>query len=184
MGPPGSCRPQMGPMLTPWTLLSGIVIKIKLTHWGRVAHMCVSNPIIIGSDNGLSPSRRQAIIETNAGILIIRPLGTNFREILIEVHIFSFKKMHFKWSSGKWRPFCPGLKVLRLPHSLSPLTCCNHVGDVYHIPNICRSRVEQIELYRSAICQMQRKTCDYPLNPRKMANFVKYSYIYSNKIYP
>ena len=22
-GPPGSCRPQMGPMLTPWTLLSG-----------------------------------------------------------------------------------------------------------------------------------------------------------------
>ena len=23
-GPPGSCRPQMGPMLVPWTLLSGI----------------------------------------------------------------------------------------------------------------------------------------------------------------
>ena len=22
-GPPGSCRPQMGPMLAPWTLLSG-----------------------------------------------------------------------------------------------------------------------------------------------------------------
>ena len=26
-GPPGSCRPQMGPMLAPWTLLSGISIK-------------------------------------------------------------------------------------------------------------------------------------------------------------
>ena len=25
MGPPGSCRPQMGPMLAPWTLLSGSV---------------------------------------------------------------------------------------------------------------------------------------------------------------
>ena len=24
-GPPGSCRPQMGPMLSPWTLLSGII---------------------------------------------------------------------------------------------------------------------------------------------------------------
>ena len=24
-GPPGSCRPQMGPMLAPWTLLSGYV---------------------------------------------------------------------------------------------------------------------------------------------------------------
>ena len=26
-GPPGSCRPQMGPMLTPWTLLSGILLS-------------------------------------------------------------------------------------------------------------------------------------------------------------
>ena len=33
-----------------------------LTHWGRVTHICVSKLIIIGSDNGLSPSRRQAII--------------------------------------------------------------------------------------------------------------------------
>ena len=27
-GPPGSCRPQMGPMLAPWTLLSGSVSQI------------------------------------------------------------------------------------------------------------------------------------------------------------
>ena len=33
-----------------------------LTHWGRVTHMCVGNVTIIGSDNGLSPGRRQAII--------------------------------------------------------------------------------------------------------------------------
>ena len=85
-----------------------------LTHWGRVTHICVSNPTIIGSDNGLSPSRRQAIIWTNVGLLLIRPLGTNFSEMLIEIHIFSFKKMYFKWWSGKWRPFCPGLNVLRL----------------------------------------------------------------------
>ena len=32
---------------------------------------------IIGSDNGLSPVRRQAIIWTNAGILLIGPLGAN-----------------------------------------------------------------------------------------------------------
>ena len=43
--------------------------KAKLTHWGRVAHMCVSKLTIIGRDNGLSPGRRQAIIWTNAGIL-------------------------------------------------------------------------------------------------------------------
>ena len=85
-----------------------------LTQWGRVTHICVSNPSIIGSDNGLSPSRHQAIIWTNAGILLIRPSGTNFSEISIEIHIFSFTKMHFKWSSGKWRPFCHGLNVLTM----------------------------------------------------------------------
>ena len=83
-----------------------------LTHWGRVTHICVSNLTIIGSDNGLSPGRRQAIIWTNAGILLIGPLGTNFSEMLIEIHTFSFKKIHLKMSSGKWRPFCLGLNVL------------------------------------------------------------------------
>ena len=57
----------------------------ELTHWGRVTHICISNLTIIGSDNGLSPDRRQAIIWTNAGILLIGPLGTNFSEILIEI---------------------------------------------------------------------------------------------------
>ena len=46
-----------------------------LTHWGRVTHICVGNLTIIGWDNGLSPGRRQAIIWTNAGILLIGPLG-------------------------------------------------------------------------------------------------------------
>ena len=39
--------------------------------------------IIIGSDNGLLPGWCQAIIWTNAGILLIQSLGTNFSEILI-----------------------------------------------------------------------------------------------------
>ena len=36
-------------------------------------------------------SRRQAIIWTNAGTLLTGPLGTNFSEILIEIHIYLFK---------------------------------------------------------------------------------------------
>ena len=83
-----------------------------LTHWGRVTHICVNNLTTIGSVNGLSPGRRQAIIWTNAGILFIGLLGTNFSEILIEIPIFSFKKMRLKVSSAKWRPFCLGLNVL------------------------------------------------------------------------
>ena len=46
-----------------------------LTHWGRVTHIhvCVGNLIIICSDNGLSPDRRQAIIWINARILLNGP---------------------------------------------------------------------------------------------------------------
>ena len=77
-----------------------------------MTHICVGNLTIIGSDNGLSPGRRQAIIWTNAGILLIGPLGTNFSEILIGINKFSFTKMHLKMSSAKWRPFSLGLNVL------------------------------------------------------------------------
>ena len=94
-------------------MLNCYVFFVKLlTHWGRVTHICVDNLTIIGSDNGLSPGRRQAIIWTIAGILLIGPLGTSFSEILIGIQTFSFTKMHLKISSAKWRPFCPGLNVL------------------------------------------------------------------------
>ena len=82
------------------------------THWGRMTLICVGNLTIIGPDNGLSPGRRQAIIWTNAWILVIGPWGTNLSEILFGIHTFSLKKIHLKMSSAKWRPFCLGLNVL------------------------------------------------------------------------
>ena len=85
----------------------------NLTHWGRVTHIFVGELTIIVSDNGLSPGRRQAIIWTNAGILLIGPYGTNFSEIFIGIQTFSFKKIHSKMASAKWRPFCLGLNELR-----------------------------------------------------------------------
>ena len=75
------------------------------------AYICVGNLTIIGADNGLSPGRRQAITWTNVGILLIGPLRTNFSGMLFEIHTFSFKKIHLKMSSGKWRPFFFGLSV-------------------------------------------------------------------------
>ena len=88
------------------------LIFYQLAHWGRATYICVGKLTTIVSDNGLSPGRRQAIIWTNAGILLIGPLGTNFSEILIEIYTFSFKKINLKVSSGKWRPSCLGLNVL------------------------------------------------------------------------
>ena len=89
-----------------------------LTHWGRVTHIWVGKLTIIDSDNGLLPGRHQAIIWTNAGILLIGPLGTNLNEILIEIVTFPFMKMHLKMSSAKWRPFCLGLNVLTRQQSV------------------------------------------------------------------
>ena len=93
------------------TLTFKILLSL-LIHWGRAMHMCVSNLTIIGSDNGLSPGRRQAIIWTNAGILLNGAWGTNFNEISIKILTFSFTKMRLKVLSAKWRPFCLGLDVL------------------------------------------------------------------------
>ena len=100
-------------------ICSEYYLAAQLTHWGRVTHLCVSKLSIIGSDNGLSPDRRQAIIWTNAGILLIGTLGTNFIEISIGIQTFLFKKMHLKMSSGKWLPFCLGLNVSqKMPYRL------------------------------------------------------------------
>ena len=87
-------------------------LESHLIHWGWVTDICISNLTIIGSDNGLSPGQRQAIIWTNAGILLIGPWGTNLSEILIKGHTFSSKKMHLNMLSAKCWPFCLGLNVL------------------------------------------------------------------------
>ena len=88
------------------------VWETVLTHWGRITHICVRKPATIGSDNGLSPGRRQAIIWIKAGIILIGLLGINFSEIFIEIYTFSCKEIHLKMSPGKWRSFCVGLNVL------------------------------------------------------------------------
>ena len=56
----------------------------------------VSKLTIIVSDNGLSPGRRQAIICTNAEILLIEPLGRNSSEIFREIYTISGKKKAFE----------------------------------------------------------------------------------------
>ena len=84
-----------------WVLKVSDMSPWILIHWGRVTHICINKLTIIGSDNGLSPGWCQAIIWTNAGILLIGPLRTNFSETLIKIYTFSLKKMHVKMSSER-----------------------------------------------------------------------------------
>ena len=86
-----------------------ILHRHQLTVFPLVQHIYASvNQVSIGSDNGLSPIRRQAIIWTSAWLLSIGPSGTNFSEILIKIQNFLFTKMHLKILFAKRRPFCPG----------------------------------------------------------------------------
>ena len=50
--------------------------------------------------------------ETMLECFFFLPLGTNFSEILIEIHICSFKEMHLEMPSAKCQPFCLSLNVL------------------------------------------------------------------------
>ena len=126
----------------------------NLTHWGRVTHICVGSLTITGSDNGLSPGRRQAIIWTNAGIVLIGPLGTNFSEISIEILAFSFKKMCLKLSSAKWCPFCLGLNVL------SPTGLTNYIPYRGIILCVCPAN-RRVSQMRAPLAACRKPTGNY-----------------------
>ena len=71
-------------------------------HCGLVPCM-VSNILVnTGSGNGKLPY----INWTNADLLTIEPMGTNFNQIGIKIQIFPLKKMHLKMSA-KRLAICP-----------------------------------------------------------------------------
>ena len=59
-----------------------------LTRWGRLTHMSQYTNHHWFRYHGLSPGRRQAIIWTNAGILLVGPLGTNSSIIFVQENGF------------------------------------------------------------------------------------------------
>ena len=83
-----------------------------MSHWGRVRHICVTKITIIGSDNGLAPIRRQAIIWTNAGIMLFwtlrNKLQWNFNQ---NPYIFN-QENAFENAVWKMEAICLGLNVL------------------------------------------------------------------------
>ena len=70
----------------------------NLNRKDRVPHICMyaGNYAIIGSDDALVPNREQAIISTDAGSLLLRPMSTNFTEIWIQIEQFWYKKIQLK----------------------------------------------------------------------------------------
>ena len=128
MPPYGHTRPPIvnGPEIFEKTWRTLYLTLLQDSPGGCLTHIpLVSvNWVIIGSDNGLSPRWCQVIIWTNAGMLLIGPLGTNVSEILITIYTFSFKKLHLKMSYVKWCPLCLGLNLL---------TICRIIDEQLHL---------------------------------------------------
>ena len=131
----------------------------QLTHWG-VIHICVGNLTIIGSDNGLLPTRRLAIIWTNVEILLKGPLGTNSSEISIKIITFSFKKINLKVWSVKPQPFCLSLNVLTHwgPNYWSCLTMSHRSGNDDKLVNMSADNGCQDCLFNSLCRLIIKKT--------------------------
>ena len=87
-----------------------------LTHWGRVTHICVVKLTIISSDNGLSPGRHQAIIWTNAGILLIGPFILHWndnQDSYIFIQENAFENIVWKMAAILSRPQCVNVVLYR-----------------------------------------------------------------------
>ena len=99
-----------------------------LTHWGRVTHICVSKLTTIGSDNGLSPGQRQAIIWTIAGILLIgNKLQWDFnRNSNIFIQENAFENVVCEMAS-----ICLGLNVLRPSDLHNVISYTGKLASVY-----------------------------------------------------
>ena len=139
-----------------------------------VMHICFSRFTIIGSGNGMSPGRHQAIIWTNAGILLVWPLGTKFCEKVIKIQIFSFKKM----LSVKWWPFCLCPIVLNIEKGLTKyhkhtrteleVVQCYHAlgfwlssGALWHVVRSCSALIcwwQGLVCHGSALCMGSLKS--------------------------
>ena len=119
------------------------VYFLVLTHWGRVAHICVSKLIIIGSDNGWAPGRSQAIIWTSAVILSIQNSEINLQRnlrgnwnIFIQENIF--ENVVSKMVVVLFRPQCAKI--------LSTMYLCNRVLSEMSCYNLTHCNEDMLQL--------------------------------------
>ena len=87
---------------------------------GKVIQMWVYNSELLKQCG--YKKQNQTIIWTNAGILLIGPLRTNFSEILIEFHLFSIQENAFEHV------------IWKMAATLCRPQCINQKNETMHIP--------------------------------------------------
>ena len=108
------CRNHLNGGKDLWNVSFEFIVSMQFsTHWSLMMHICIIGLVSIGSGNGLSPVRRQAINETNADFWSTRLSGMCFSEIFIKIQIIYFKKLYLKMSSAICLQSCHSLSVLK-----------------------------------------------------------------------
>ena len=69
------------------------------------------NKAIFGLDSSLPPVWHQAVVWTNAGLLLARPMERRFSEILIKEYIVHAREIDLEMLSEKGQSACPSLVV-------------------------------------------------------------------------
>ena len=123
-----TCISSSASQSTPTQLLCISYLSVeKLYRWNLYNSLKTVFGILFSDLTNNQKCMCQYIIWTNAGILLIGPIGTNFSEISIGIQTLSFKKMHLKMSSAKWRPSCLGLNVLMILQALVRLLYAKYI---------------------------------------------------------
>ena len=86
-GPSGSCRPQMGPMLAPWTLLSGVYLK--------VAYIIIVSAVIVDGLALLGAG-------TSADIVLIKFVSCMYPILALQRLNHQWWSQLMVWVSGWW----------------------------------------------------------------------------------
>ena len=144
-GPPGSCRPQMGPMLAPWTLLSGKSLQLtwisgtcscydpwwrhQVETFSALPALCAGNSPVTGE----FPAQR--------------PMGQSF-DVFFDLRLNKqlSKQSRGWWFETPWRslwrhfnawwPYCPHARPW--PHTIdlhpitTPASWPTHLVDIYN----------------------------------------------------
>ena len=115
-----------------------------LTPWGRVTHICVGKLTIIGSDNGLSPGWRLAIICTKycniVNLTLRNKLQWNFNRnwnIFIQENVF--ENIVCEMASIMCRPQCVNILTPSLQESDLPKVVWHLLSSPSPLAPICQT---------------------------------------------
>ena len=106
MGPPGSCRPQLGPMLAPWTLLWGSSPQQLCALWGQHRHKldigCLDVWVIHRMDNSIHRKHEDALIQVDR---------CRYKQLSVDIDILHVSMQSVFMCLGPWNELILGQLV-------------------------------------------------------------------------